>query len=1125
MQILDGRLLLSASDLVNFLGCRHAAYLDLRDLTNPEELPAHDAATVLIFEKGIEHEKRHLASLKARGLNVVEVPGEGFDIAERSAQTCEAMRAGAAVIYQAALVVPPWLGYADFLERVEEASVLGAWSYEALDTKLPRKAKPEHVIQLTSYSKLIGNEQGCTPAQMHVQLGNNERVSLRVADFIHYHSIAQRRLERFAQQPPEVSSAEPCNHCRICRWSRRCEADWAAADHLTLVAHITRHQIRRLWEGGISTVRALAALPAGSRVPGIQPDTLERLRHQATLQTAKRDTDANYVETLPVVAWKGFARLPHPDAGDIFFDMEGAQFFEDGSLEYLFGFITVDAGEPRFTAYWAHDREAEMRAFEAAMDFIAARLEAHPGAFVYHYANYEESALKRLAMVHGTREAQLDDLLRRRKLVDLYKVVREGLRISEPGYSLKNLEVFFGADRAGEVKTALDSMVVYDQWQQTGDDALLDQIAAYNEADCRSLLMCRDWLLRLRPPEVLWFGTETAADTAVLADDPARAAKRKEDEERSAALVARLLDGVTGADREWRELAGYLVDFHKREAKPDWWAMFNRQDMTEEELIDDAECIGGLRADPDRPALPDKKSLIYSFRFPAQDFKMSLGIDVLIAETLAPAGKIVHLDEDKFEISLRRGKNREPLPHRFSLIPKGPLGDKVLREAIARYIGAVLEGGEDRYAAITGILRRDYPRFQGLTGIGDDPGEVARAIDAIGRLGHSHLLIQGPPGAGKTFTASHAVVEMLARGKRVGVSSHSHKAINNLLQAVEAAAMARGLRFRGIKKSSYEEQFLDGVIIENTTDNSEAADGGYDLIAGTAWLFAREALDQQIDYLFVDEAGQVSLANTVAMGVSARNVILVGDQMQLSQPLKGCHPGRSGLSALEHLLDGAATVPPERGIFLSKTRRMHPDVCRFISDAFYDGRLVAEAGNEQQYLVLKPNADPALAPAGLRFIAVEHEGCSQKSEPEAERIRQLYRSLLGQRWTNREGQERPIGVDDILVVSPYNMQVNLLRSRLPKGAQVGTVDKFQGQEAAVVLISMATSSGDDLPRQIEFLYSRNRLNVAISRARCLAVIVASPRLLETSCSTIEQLRLVNALCWARNFAGLAVLIG
>jgi len=464
MQILAGRLLLSATDLVNFLGCRHATYLDLRDLTDPVEVPERDAATVLIFEKGIEHERRHLASLKARGLNVVEVPGEGFDLAERTALTREVMRAGAEVIYQAALVLPPWRGYADFLERVEEASDLGSWSYEAVDTKLPRRAKPEHVIQLASYTRLIGNEQRRTPTKMHMQLGNNERVPLRVADFLHYHSIAQRRLETFANQPPKVSTAEPCGHCRTCRWLGRCEADWEAADHLTLVANITRHQIRRLWEAGISTVRTLAASPAGSRVPGIQPETLSRLQHQATLQTAKRDTGANYVETLPVVAGRGFARLPRPHAGDIFFDMEGSQFFEEGGLEYLFGFITVDDGEPRFTAYWAHDREAERRAFEAAMDFIATRLEAHPDAFVYHYANYEETALKRLAMVHGTREVQLDDMLRRRKLVDLYKVVRESVRISEPGYSLKNVEVFFCGDRAGVVKTALDSMVVYGQW-------------------------------------------------------------------------------------------------------------------------------------------------------------------------------------------------------------------------------------------------------------------------------------------------------------------------------------------------------------------------------------------------------------------------------------------------------------------------------------------------------------------------------------------------------------------------------------------------------------------------------------------------------------------------------------
>lgn len=1119
MQILAGRLLLSATDLVNFLGCRHATYLDLQDLADPVEIPERDAATVLIFAKGIEHEKRHLASLKARGCNVVEVPGEGFDVPERTALTREVMRAGAEVIYQAALIVPPWLGYADFLERVEEASNLSPWSYEPVDTKLPRRVKPEHVIQLATYSKLIGNEQGRTPTRMHIQLGNNERISLRVSDFAHYHSIAQRRLESFANRPPESSVGEPCGHCPTCRWKGRCEADWEAVDHLTLVANITRHQIRRLWDAGITILHTLAALPAGSRVRGIQPDTLNRLQHQAALQIAKRDTGADQYQLLPPTPGKGFARLPRRNPGDIFFDMEGYPFFDDGrNLEYLFGFVTEDDGQPRFAALWAHDRQAEKRVFEEAIDFITARLEKHPDAFVYHYANYEESALKRLAMIHGTRESEVDELLRRRKLVDLYKVVREAIRISEPRYSLKNVEVFYARDRAGDVTMASDSIVAYDRWLQSGEASLLDQIGAYNEADCRSLLMCRDWLVSLRPSDIPWFdgGPVTEADSRAL--DPARVAKRKEAVERNAALVGSLLDNVSEADREWRELAAQLVDFHKREAKPEWWAMFNRQDMSEDELVDDADCIGGLRADPEHPSVLEKRSIVYSFRFPAQDFKLRLGDRPRIANTLDPAGEVVRLHEDTFEISLKLSKSKDPLPEAFSIIPAGPVGDDVLRDAISRYVSAVLNGHEHRYAAVTGILRRDYPRFCGLATIGDDGDDVGRAIDAIERLDRSHLLIQGPPGAGKTHAASHAIVHLLARGKRVGVSSHSHKAINNLLQAVETAAIERGLRFRGVKKSSYEEQYLSGTIIEDTLDNDYATGGGHDLIAGTAWLFAREELDQQIDYLFIDEAGQVSLANTIAIGVCAKNVILVGDQMQLSQPLQGSHPGRSGLSALQHLLNGVATVPPERGIFLRKTRRLHPALCRFISEAFYDGRLLPELGNERQGLILDPNADPTLAPTGLRFISIEHEGCSQKSDAEAERIRELYRSLLTQRWTDREGRIRPVGVEDILVVSPYNMHVNLLRSRLPEGARVGTVDKFQGQEAAVVLISMATSSGDDLPRQIEFLYSRNRLNVAISRARCLAVIVTSPRLLETSCSTIEQMRLVNSLCWAKNFA-------
>jgi superfamily I DNA and/or RNA helicase len=363
------------------------------------------------------------------------------------------------------------------------------------------------------------------------------------------------------------------------------------------------------------------------------------------------------------------------------------------------------------------------------------------------------------------------------------------------------------------------------------------------------------------------------------------------------------------------------------------------------------------------------------------------------------------------------------------------------------------------------------------------------------------------------------IVELMRAGKKVGVAANSHKAINNLLTKIENRAEEIGFKFRGIKKSTETgDTLFKGRFIRDVTDNKEV-DSSANLIAGTAWLFARQELDQELDYLFIDEAGQVSLANLVAMGLSARNIVLVGDQMQLAQPIQGVHPGESGLSVLDYLLQDAATIAPEKGIFLPTTWRMHEDVCRFISDVVYDGRLHPEQKNQNRRVILSAGAYPALASTGIRFVPVEYAGCSQKSEEEGRVIRDLFESLICQSYSDREGRDHPFRMENILVVAPYNVQVNYLKSILPDGARVGTVDKFQGQEAEVVLISMTTSGAEDMPRNIEFLYSKNRLNVAISRARCLAIVVANPRLLEIPCQTVEQMQLVNTLCRAAAYSG------
>jgi superfamily I DNA and/or RNA helicase len=294
--------------------------------------------------------------------------------------------------------------------------------------------------------------------------------------------------------------------------------------------------------------------------------------------------------------------------------------------------------------------------------------------------------------------------------------------------------------------------------------------------------------------------------------------------------------------------------------------------------------------------------------------------------------------------------------------------------------------------------------------------------------------------------------------------------------------------------------------------------GGPVLVGGTAWVFSRPELAGAFDYLFVDEAGQVSLANAVAVGQCARNLILVGDQMQLAQPTQGSHPGETGLSCLEYVLQGHATIPPDMGVFLGTSRRMHPDVCRFISDALYDGRLGSTPETARHRIVRGPETRLVAAETGVVWVPVTHDGCSQSSDEECDSIVAIVGELLAREVVGGDGATRRMTLDDILIVAPFNMQVRCLEERLGAGARIGSVDKFQGQEAAVVIVSLCSSTLDESPRGAAFLLSPNRLNVAVSRAQALAIVVGCPELLETRCRSVEEMALVNLLCHLVQYA-------
>lgn len=1107
------QLLLSAGDLVTFLGCRQASALDFRELTEPLETGEDDPALVLLQKKGIEHERAHLAALEATYRTVARIPDRpGLD--ERIELTTDAMRSGADIVYQAALRNGQWHGFADFLHRVDLPSNLGAWSYEASDTKLASDVSPQYVAQLSVYSDLLRSAQGIEPRHMSVVLGDGRTETLRTEEFAPYMRLASQRLEAFlASDEVRNTTPEPCAHCANCRWQERCTAEWEEIDHLSLVANIRTSQAEKLRAAGITTVAALARLPPKRKIPDMLPETLSKLRDQARLQVAVRGTEKHEYQLLAPEPDRGFERLPEPAFGDLFFDMEGDPLYPEG-LEYLFGVHTGDPKRGKFRAFWGHDRNEERRALEAFIDFVADHLVHHPDAHIYHYGHYEVTAVRRLAMAHGTCEAVVDDLLRRHKFVDLLKVVRESILISEPRYSLKNVEKFYLGAREGDIATAGDSIVAYETWRVTGEAKILQDLESYNALDCRSTAALRDWLASIRPPRTPWFDPDAAGP-----DEDTLGRQREAEAERQAIEEA-LLGGAPEEEKPFRRLVVDLVQFHRREQKPGWWARFDRQGRDEDELIDDAECLGGLRLVG--PPVPDKRSLLHTYRFPPQETKLAAGDRPVNVHTLEPVGSIEELDMDRGVIKLKRGANKGSLPPTLSLGPGKPLDDKPLRAAIARFAASVAQG-TDKFPALERLLKREPPRLRGRKAgapiVAPGADLVEASIAAVAALNKSHLFIQGPPGTGKTYTASHVIAELLKRGKKVGVSSHSHKAINNLLKGVEKVAAASKLNFKGYKKSDAQksETHLGGDIIEDVFSNDDVPVDA-DLMAGTAWLFARDDLENVLDYLFVDEAGQVSLANLVAMGTAAKNIILVGDQMQLGQPIQGSHPGESGRSALEHLLHDTPTVPPDRGIFLDVTWRMHPELCGWISKAIYEDRLTSHPSLSKQALILSGRAHPALKPHGLSFVPVEHQGRSQAAPEEAEEIKAIWTNLMGQRWRDRGGREHRIGSQDVLVVAPYNIQVNTIAALLPGTARVGTVDKFQGQEAAVVIVSMTSSSGEDIPRGIDFLFSRNRLSVAISRARCLSVVLASPRLLEVPCSSVENLRLVSTLCSAYEWA-------
>ena len=617
-------------------------------------------------------------------------------------------------------------------------------------------------------------------------------------------------------------------------------------------------------------------------------------------------------------------------------------------------------------------------------------------------------------------------------------------------------------------------------------------------------------------------------------------------------LMDRLTEGVPAdpaeraedPDAAGRWLLAQLLAWHRREDKSAWWRFFELLRMTDEELIEEREPLGGLV--PVGEPRAEHRSLVYTFAFPPQDHRIDVGSDVSDPVTRETAGAVVALDETNRRICLKRGPKLAGTPLPASLVPNGVIPTMELAESLLRTGEHVAEHGLADRGSGAGT-EPDAPRLDAVRALllrtppGDVPGDavvrpgetpldaaVRLAPDLAGRV----LPVQGPPGSGKTYTGAHMIVALAMAGQRVGVVANSHKVIGNLLHKVDEVAreqLERGEIARlpriGQKPKTDRDPTCAGALA--LADNASVAQalrsGTLDVAGAVAWTWCRPEMalpEPVLDVLFVDEAGQMSLANVLACAPAARAIVLLGDPQQLDQPTQGSHPPGAERSALGHILGDRATIDPSEGLFLGETWRLHPDICDFTSAAFYEGRLRPVAGLERQRVDAVGQGGAELGGTGMRHVPVEHAGNATDSAEEAASVVALVRELLdgGATWTDRHGDERPVGLGDVVIVAPYNAHVAAIERAFAAAGMtdpfVGTVDKFQGQERPVSIYAMGTSAPEDAPRGMEFLYSLNRLNVATSRARCVTAVVCSPALLRVACHTPRQMQLANGLCLA-----------
>ncbi|MBN9212083.1 MAG: DNA helicase [Microbacterium sp. 71-36] len=1163
----EARIVWSASDLKAAAECEFAwlRAIDakigrIEAVPDPEDATLERAAAL-----GTAHELRVLDDYRRDfGAAVREIPAARSSDAEALAEavrlTDEALADPTAeVVYQAAFATDEFVGFADFLVREPDRGDGGPRPWIVQDTKLARRARVTALMQLAAYVDQLDRLGVARSDEVQLLLGDGGTSTHRVDDLLPVFALRRARLRALIADRrvglgvagPVIPWGDPRGELAVLACGRcpTCEIEVVAHRDLLLVAGMRPVQRDRLRAGGIDTIDALASSPVAPA--GMSADTFASLRTQARLQLESPAGDGaagdHVVPTFEVVEPRALGVLPRPDHGDLFFDFEGDPLYTEGDreqwgIDYLFGW--VDTRE-RYGALWAHSFDDERAALERFLDMVAVRREQFPGMHIYHYAPYEPTHLLTMAARYGVREADVDRLLRDGVFVDLYPVVRRALRVGSRSYSIKKLEPLYMGDevRTSDVQRGDDSIVKYVEARALAADGeveaaqrVLDDLADYNRYDCVSTRRLRDWLV------------DRAREGGAM---PARGAEPDEQayepSPRATALQRWAVD-ADEPDATALRLAAAAIDYYPREEKTYWATHFLRlrepvsiwEDTRDVIVVDAARSrvvadwhIAESGRGAERRLVevrgevaPGSRLSVDAEPFAVYDLPAPFPLDVrprwihgarrvTVRDVLDDGAVIEEIAVD--------GVTWDTLP--LALTPSAPPRAGNQQKAIDAWADALLAAAPalpDGPAA--DILRRRPPRTRSGAlvpvtsidgGAGDD--EVAAIARSVADLDRSYLAVQGPPGTGKTYVGSHVIARLVAeRGYRVGVVAQSHATVEHMLDRVIAAGVPAGRVGKAPKDPGADHSFT--VLPKNGVPAfaAENAAHGY-VVGGTAWDFSHEGRIPRgsLDLLVIDEAGQFSLASTIAVSLSSPRLLLLGDPQQLPQVSQGTHPEPVDTSALGWVIDGAEVVPPEFGYFLARTRRMHPAVAGPVSRLSYEGRLAAHPSTALRSLA---GVEP-----GLRAVPVRHHGNTTSSPEEAAAVVALVADLVGREWTGAEGgvgdaavihPPRPLRADDIIVITPYNAQQVEVEEALAAAGfadvPVGTVDRFQGKEAVVAILTLAASSGREAPRGLEFLLLRNRINVAISRAMQAAFVLFSPALFDDLPRTPEGVARLSA---------------